>query len=1705
MNVHPTNRRPVAVRPAAPPIAPAAAALAAAAAFAAAAALAACSADVPTTATSHTVIGACARDEAVLRGPALDCAIDANCPCGAYCDLVGHQCRFDCTVPPAGPGEACATGTACDDTGRCVGPASSPPALAPALDALPPSVTTTPGGAARTVQARLTAFSSTAAAAAQATAVRAVGTSGAEVSCDAATFGPSCVLTGWAFGFDGARYTATRPLRVRTVPGTADGDGEVHLVIDAIATEVVVPAPASAAVVGDDGEYVGTVARAGVPARLAISAKLRGSYLVVRDPTRTIAPDGTIAVRVITPTTPAPPAARVVWLRPPGAATGGAITAEYLPVALTASPSGGIGGALAIRVLGGTTTWSLDLARSEARAECASAASCASAEVCPSELHTCISQDAWNGAPAIDNQFDDPRGAQWWSAVAPGLGVGDTPPAVGNPAFATTGADLIENLLCATPTAPGRLGVTQIRTGTLPSHSGDLACVADAGGQNLSPGAVGLTTRYDRAGSAVSSALLATCLTDLARPVTGSLATNLAITTGDCVNLARALPALRLLGTGELGKRTAITTPPVSEPRLAGLFRRLVQGWAHLHGFVASTGLAQREYDDAIAATPAAARQNLLALLDALDAGWSALLDQRIAPVVANAAASAAGTDAALFTPQLDYRLVKRPVAYWTFNAGSLADLISGLPLASMAPCFAFNCTPPPSTCLMQATESSLRQTYSCPGYRTAVPADGPSLGTGGNLSVVFNLDPQDHEFPSYRGGTIVATSQLAVIETWDLDYPVLNLIHPTSATTTETVTFTVGGLGHWTGPPTGGPGPARGSSVAVVRDAVNKTYTVYVYSGDAGTSLQAFTRPYTTAVAGRLASIGAQQILVGAGPSERINNWWTTGTPQLRASYAGRIDDVAVFDSMLSRREVARFASARGYLENRRDVWPADPALTSYPTQDLASPLATDLLDAQIAHLALADRLAIHMRSAAEAACDSGDPTAIADVTAITARLGRTLRQTAAVEGLVARAAGDTTQRDRAQLGAGMSQLLRDLDTLVACRPPYALAPTDVPLYFDSISPTTSETQAFFAASDHLLGLAEQRAQTAQAALDTVRTRWDQARQSQLQQLQDDTSRAIRVDELTTRYGEAMIRLCGIADRTAAQVVADISAGTFAFDTCFLKPPGPPPAVTCPTSSTSGPVMDADPSCYRGALGGALMDIRSAYHAQQAAYQAWQAGVGNAQAANKLCVLKEIDVFGCTALDRHTLSGVSCPPGHQGTLQLTADYLSEMSALEQASRGLGAMLQAVSSLGTIVAAAATGPGAAFFGAALGAMSLLQPELHDSMAARQRAHEAMLQERAMIDDVRTCWNQADQYERAIAAAEEASKAATSQLTAAIIAFDNGVAEGREILLEAPIAIDRERTRPALPIAFHYWLPEAGESYQLAFESARRYTYLALRATEYDALRSFAVAAAGQPSRGAVLGAWLPPTLTQQLARMRDQTNTRTTAAGPPRLAHLAFDLGAKFFGLAESAPEFGATLVQYARPVYSQRGEYLGLGVRFSLVPDSDAEVPTWRCAERIWRVNVGASGISAVSGVAHVKLLKRNVFASRACRADGFQAATLRPASNLLVAAGDTPAYTPELTSSVADVGVVDFDQPDALFGFKTRDDYLNGSSAELALQGLYGDYLLLFPAPLFDAGLALDQLRDFFLRFDFLSVDDTPPTSTLRVQLAPGAIVVP
>jgi hypothetical protein len=1614
-------------------------------------------------------IGTCVRNQPALRNPEpTSCALDSNCPCGSFCDTADHVCKFTCNLPPQSPAEACATGTQCDDTGRCVAPGAAPPPKAVTLAAVPPLLTVAPAaGAASQLTVRLSLFSATAADLTRAltTAVRVVADDNYQVSCDAASFGPSCTLSSWTFAFDGTKHNANRPIWVRSLAANLDQGGQVRLLIDELGEEVaVVTTPAIPDAL--DGTYAGLATSPGIVNGVPVTVRARGSLLLVRDPSRIIAPDGALLLdhrdEATDPLTPR----RLPWLRPVGAAAGaGALVAEVAANGLaTFQPmTGKLTAGFTLTLPGAPAdAWALQLQRSGDHApECAVTPDCAAGNECVPALGACVPAGvATPLADPLTNNFEDPRSLAWWNAISSMLGSGDTQPTSGSPAkvaFATTGADMIESLLCSTvETDPsGRLGVVQLKQGGV-SKSGDLTCVSGLGGgaPNLSPGAVGLVTYRDRAASNdTPEALLGTCLQDLARPASSSFTANFNYPVGQCANLARFVPALRLLSTtsNELDKRTQ----PAS-PRLRGLLVRLVQQWSQLHGFLASTGLTEREYDDATAASLSEGRTELLSLLDTLDAGWAALLDKRVSSAVA-AAAPWAPSDTSATN---DYREAKKPIAYWTFNGASATrDLIRNVEMLPIA-------ASTKDGCKLLTTRNSIGGDWNCPGFIATLPATGPQVGSG-DMTVAMYSHDKSVEFPPYSGGTIFMTETMGAVARPLLGStggPALAVVHPTSDGGTEWVAF------DWTY-------GLYASSFAIVRDTTQMTYTLYLRMNLGATPTEIVqTQRYYAPVGGRL-GVNPRNVRLYSGQFPHYN------------SYPGLIDDFAIFDSALSKREVARFAVARGVSETGRTTWPADMTLVASPTQELNVGVGASLLEGQAAELAVVERLVDHLKHEAPAACSGADPAARTNLNAAVERAGRSIRQSLALESLARLDVSDRAVKARQELRAQRSAITRQLARLMSCADPYGLDDREVPLYFGDV---VGETEAFFAASDHLLRLADLRVGSALSALTTTQTNWLAARQSKIQEQLTAENRAIRVGELETRYGDQLKRLCGITDRTTQQVTQEVKDGTFNVDTCAVVP-----TTTCLAQHATTTIMDADPSCYRGIIGVQMMDMRAAYHAQQAAYEQWQAGVGNAEGAERQCVLKEMDLYGCSALDRHHLAGVTCPAGYKGTEELVAEFNRAMTDMEESKTWLSAVTGALTVAAAVATTVATaGAGAAVLVAAGGTIGLVGPSLDQSIEQRKRNHQALLQKRAAQAEIRDCWTQADQFQRAIAAAEETSKEARERMQSAILQHQNALSEAREILLEAPVAIDREQNRPSIPLAFHYWLPDEMFNYRFQMDLARRYTYMAMRAAEYDLQREFTAPGdqVVQPSRAAVLGAWRPLTLQQQLALLHAATDARRAGSARPAKSHLVLSVARDLFGLDPTDPSFGQALQANARPVYSTRGEYLGEGVRFSFVPKDSSSPPVWRCAERLWRANVGRA--ASITGPFHVKLLKRTVFAGRSCDTESLVVSSLRPEKNLLTSGGEPNPYEDPPSYSAADINTVDLNILGNVDAFNSSDDYINGSSTELAGQGLFGDYVLLFPGPTMTPGL-LESIFELYLRFDFLSVDNTPIIGALKMAV--------
>jgi hypothetical protein len=122
-------------------------------------------------------------------------------------------------------------------------------------------------------------------------------------------------------------------------------------------------------------------------------------------------------------------------------------------------------------------------------------------------------------------------------------------------------------------------------------------------------------------------------------------------------------------------------------------------------------------------------------------------------------------------------------------------------------------------------------------------------------------------------------------------------------------------------------------------------------------------------------------------------------------------------------------------------------------------------------------------------------------------------------------------------------------------------------------------------------------------------------------------------------------------------------------------------------------------------------------------------------------------------------------------------------------------------------------------------------------------------------------------------------------------------------------------------------------------------------------------------------------------------------------------------------------------------------------------------------------------------KVIKRNLFASRACGGDGSELvpAIWRPESNLLAGGGEATAFQVPVTSTPANTPLINVTVGDALEQFRNSGTPPVVSSTELSLQGLYGDYILLFPKAALDHNLRPHLFTELDIRFDHISVDDT------------------
>lgn len=543
------------------------------------------------------------------------------------------------------------------------------------------------------------------------------------------------------------------------------------------------------------------------------------------------------------------------------------------------------------------------------------------------------------------------------------------------------------------------------------------------------------------------------------------------------------------------------------------------------------------------------------------------------------------------------------------------------------------------------------------------------------------------------------------------------------------------------------------------------------------------------------------------------------------------------------------------------------------------------------------------------------------------------------------------------------------------------------------------------------------------------------------------------------------------------------------------------------PTASSipNSPLDRAD--CYRGSLGERALGVRRARDAIEAARSRMIERRESYDIAMRSCYLRrEGDMQIIASNRRHE--------AHMRTLreaQLAADLIK--IAADATNDCLDSGM-----LGFLppdpISCGVTATGAAAESTSRG--------LEFEMENLRAQHELKIMGLESRTDFRVCASDAEQYLVGLNTAAIELRQAQLESEQLSLALVNAIGGAEDIFYEGQRAVAGLRAAAAVRMPdVDLWVDESIETYQRTMRQARRATYLAVRAVEYEYQSSLDL-------RARVLAATTPAELSSALSDLQATAVTRSINGRRPTSLLTVLSLRDDVLQLADGRsanPELSnlspserlRTLLRDRRyAVYDASGAYAGQRIPFRLAPLGALGLgdvrgvslySTTDCAERVWSVNasiIGSPSLYRGSGTtfARVDLLKSNSFFSQWCSPsrDGtlFQHAAVQPERNLFrdpqfgLAAGvggstgvsnTSQGETRARIRAYFNVSRADFEQT----------MYANGESSEMAARGLFGEYALFIPAAqlsqrmpdgTYSNGLYLDAVDDILLRLDYVSV---------------------
>lgn len=503
--------------------------------------------------------------------------------------------------------------------------------------------------------------------------------------------------------------------------------------------------------------------------------------------------------------------------------------------------------------------------------------------------------------------------------------------------------------------------------------------------------------------------------------------------------------------------------------------------------------------------------------------------------------------------------------------------------------------------------------------------------------------------------------------------------------------------------------------------------------------------------------------------------------------------------------------------------------------------------------------------------------------------------------------------------------------------------------------------------------------------------------------------------------------------------------------------------------------------SCYSGELGAAAIAAHAARQDVSLAWSAWN-----------------------DAQEIYDISGRVCSKFKQNEATVRdyeQDFIEEMKALGRAKTAVDAIQEAAKTFklgdpGTWVGA----------GAAAGATAL-QGELTTRMTEASNEHAAFIRKIGAEEKILSCFADLEKQRATFDTQRESIVRRYTDLASAAQRYNELVQTVRRQIANAKDTHRREMNRKWSSYAHSYWFEEKADRFLNEFRWAQRLVFLAMRAIEYEFQQSFDL-------RQQILSASHPDQLEQAVRTMQQEVATRSINRRRPEELSTVLSLRDDVLGLRDrrdapsgerafsAATRFKGRLWDPQYAVYDKAGKWIGQGVPFNMNQFGTLKN---RCAERMWRVTatVQGDGLSDREPGTPLMLLKKNTFASQWCegRGDGtpYQVGHIQPSRNLFRdknqggSAGETDQFSVASIYPFFNVRRADF----------FKDQFQEGGSEELAGRGLYGDYVLLFPAEMLmgerlsqpaagtlgkveNPKFPLERVEDVLIRFDYLSVDN-------------------